>query len=81
MAQAPRYWFAAKRYGWGWGLPLAWQGWLIYIGWFVVFFGGLAALGLRRLPVPHLIFTLVMVLVLFAVCSWKGEPPRWRWGD
>jgi hypothetical protein len=28
----PRYWFPAKRYGWGWGLPCAWQGWLVLVG-------------------------------------------------
>jgi hypothetical protein len=26
----PRYWFRAKRYGMGWGLPLAWQGWVFF---------------------------------------------------
>jgi hypothetical protein len=58
MEQSPRYWFAAKRYGYGWGLPLTWQGWLVYAGWFAVLFGGLATPGLRRSPVPHLIFVL-----------------------
>lgn len=24
-----KYWFRAKRYGWGWGLPTAWQGWVV----------------------------------------------------
>ncbi|HTS17465.1 MAG TPA: hypothetical protein VMP11_07825 [Verrucomicrobiae bacterium] len=24
-----RVWFRAKRYGWGWGLPCAWQGWVV----------------------------------------------------
>jgi hypothetical protein len=28
----PRYWFPAKRYGWGWGMPCAWQGWLVLVG-------------------------------------------------
>jgi hypothetical protein len=23
-------WFIAKRYGWGWGLPCAWQGWVVF---------------------------------------------------
>ena len=23
------YWFPAKRYGWGWGLPSVWQGWVV----------------------------------------------------
>jgi len=28
----PRYWFPAKRYGWGWGLPSTWEGWLLLVG-------------------------------------------------
>ena len=26
------YWFPARRYGWGWGLPATWQGWLVLAG-------------------------------------------------
>ncbi len=81
MDQGPRYWFAAKRFGWGWGLPLTWEGWVVYLGWFAVVFSGFAALGRRGLPVRHLIFVVAMVGILTAVCYWKGEPPRWRWGD
>jgi large subunit ribosomal protein L4 len=29
MSAQPRYWFPVKRYGWGWGLPTAWQGWAV----------------------------------------------------
>jgi hypothetical protein len=29
-----RYWFPAKRYGWGWGPPQTWQGWAVVIVWF-----------------------------------------------
>ena len=75
-----QYWFRAKRYGWGWGTPLTWQGWVVYIGWFVVF-----ALATRhfipRRPVAFLICTLMMSLLLVAICYLTGEPPRWRWGD
>lgn len=24
MDEFPHYWFPAKHYGWGWGLPTAW---------------------------------------------------------
>jgi hypothetical protein len=24
-----QYWFPAKRFGWGWGLPITWQGWAV----------------------------------------------------
>ena len=26
MPNDQRYWFPAKRYGWGWGFPRTWQG-------------------------------------------------------
>lgn len=26
-----KIWFPAKRYGWGWGLPVAWQGWVVLL--------------------------------------------------
>jgi hypothetical protein len=26
MADEKKYWFPRKTYGWGWGLPIAWQG-------------------------------------------------------
>ena len=30
------YWFPAKRYGWGWGLPISWQGWIVLIAYFTL---------------------------------------------
>jgi hypothetical protein len=29
MDQRGEYWFPAKRYGWGWGPPRVWQGWVV----------------------------------------------------
>ena len=38
-------WFPAKRYGYGWGLPSRWQGWVVML----VFFGALGCgVGLAR---------------------------------
>jgi hypothetical protein len=75
----PRYWFPAKRYGWGWGPPSTWQGW-VELG---VYVGLLVALCLL-FPVskhPYWFWAGLMVLVtgLIAICLWKGEPLRWRW--
>ena len=77
-----QYWFAAKRYGWGWGLPITWQGWvvLVLLLWLAVVFSVTRYLMPHGL-VFHLAFVLVMVLVLVGICYKKGEPPRWRWGD
>jgi hypothetical protein len=44
VAPDPKYWFPAKRYGWGWGFPVTWQGWLAL----AVFLG----LGSRCVSVP-----------------------------
>ena len=32
---APRYWFPAKRYGWGWGFPCSPEGWAVTAGYVV----------------------------------------------
>jgi hypothetical protein len=75
-----RYWFPAKRYGWGWGPPTMWQGWAVLIVWFAA----IATAALLMIPahlVAFLVFNLVMVVVLLFICYAKGEPPAWRWGE
>jgi hypothetical protein len=76
---APEYWFPARRYGWGWGPPISWQGWAFFILWLLVFFGGVGYFRARRSLMP-VAFVAAMLMVLLAVCYWKGKPPRWRWG-
>jgi hypothetical protein len=81
MEAPPKYWFPAKRCGWGWGFPSAWQGWLVlaaFVGLMVVgaiLFPPRTALGL------YLIYVIVLCALLVGVCWLKGEPPRWRWGE
>jgi len=71
-----KYWFPTKRYGWGWGLPSAWQGWLVLLV-FVVLLGG----GFFLLPAAGFgVYVALLVVGLCGVCWLKGEPPRWRWG-
>ena len=81
MPIEPRYWFPAKRYGWGWGPPMTWQGWLV-----LAIFGALAVAGTflfppRQAVAPYLAYIGVLSALLIAVCWLKGEPPRWRWGN
>jgi hypothetical protein len=75
-----KYWFPAKRYGWGWGPPVTWQGWAVFLGWFAVLISGTVYFIPRR-PAAFVVFTLAMGLLLVAIGYLKGEPPRWRWGD
>lgn len=80
-SQAKHYWFPAKRYGWGWGLPTAWQGWVV-----LLVYAAVVALLIWRIPPHHHLLLFVgsislASLLLNLVCWLKGEPPAWRWGD
>ena len=81
MSDKSSYWFGARRYGWGWGLPRVWQGWVVL----AVFFALVAAGAIFLLPSRgHLFFfgyMTVLCLLLVLVCWVKGGPPRWRWGE
>jgi len=81
QSKEQRYWFPAKRYGWGWGPPVTWQGWVVMLIWFALLCGGVWMIGVRGRPLAHAAFVVAMVIALVVVCHWKGEPPRWRWGD
>ena len=80
MLEERKYWFPAKRYGWGWGPPTAWQGWVVLLVFFALVFGGAATILPRRGPPLFLLYTVLLVVVLIAICWIKGERPRWRWG-
>jgi len=73
------YWFPAKRYGWGWGPPTAWQGWVVIALWVIV--TTIGAVLLARDVAYVLAFVALMAGALIAIGYAKGEPPRWRWGD
>lgn len=74
--QRMTYWFPAKRYGWGWGVPRTWQGWLVLLAY--------VAVVLASTALPSTVAKVVVVVLatgaLLLVCLTKGEPTRWRWG-
>ena len=74
-------WFAAKRYGYGAGLPIAWQGWALLAAYVAL------VAGLDELLVPAQA-PLFLLLVAFAtgLLMWISARRtrggwRWRWGD
>lgn len=73
-----KIWFKRKIYGWGW-YPATWEGWVTILVWFIVF----AAIMSRaeQWGVWGSVFAVASVVPLIAVSFWKGEPPRWQWGD
>lgn len=78
MSDRPE-WFAAKRYGYGAGLPISWQGWAVTIGFFVLV--GLASLLIRHSLAAYsvAIFLLVAALIWISARTTRGGW-RWRWG-
>jgi hypothetical protein len=72
-------WFPSKRYGYGWGFPCRWQGWVVFCGYVLAALAGirLIACGAGYFAA----FIAGITIVLFGICWWKGEPARWRWGD
>ena len=79
MPRDDGYWFPAKRYGWGWGPPSNWQGWAVLAGYVVLSWIGVATIPRHSLA-SFIAYMVVLSLLFIAVCWWKGEPRRWRWG-
>jgi hypothetical protein len=80
MADDVKYWFPAKRYGWGWGFPISWQGWVALVGFLALLVIGFLILLPRHAPAPLIAYVVIMGVLFAGLCWWKGEPPRWRWG-
>ena len=76
----PNYWFPAKRYGWGWGIPTTWQGWVVLVLYSALMLGGSLMLLPRSGPIAFIFYTFALTAVLIGICYLKGEPPAWRWG-
>ena len=75
-----RYWFRAKRQGWGWGLPLSWQGWVVLLVYFALVLGGIPLVQAARGSALYLLYVGVVTITLVAICWLTGEPLRWQ-GD
>lgn len=75
------FWFAAKRYGYGWGLPFRWQGWAVLVGYFVLLLFGIYYFKARGDELSFFVYFVVLSVAMVAVIVVKGERPlRWRWG-
>ncbi|VWD41747.1 hypothetical protein BLA50215_05438 [Burkholderia lata] len=72
-------WFPAKRYGWGWGLPVAWQGWGVLMLFLIRIVGSGWLLPPHKSPFAYGGCIVGLTVILITVCWVKGEKPRWRW--
>ena len=79
MSDGPE-WFAPKRYGYGAGLPISWQGWAITVLYVA------AAIGLSvwfKHRTLQMIAALALPTIMFVfICARTTRGGwRWRWGD
>ena len=79
MTSGPE-WFAPKRYGFGSSLPIAWQGWLILIGYIAI----VCASPWLFAPRVYLALTIIIpatILLLLITAKTTRGGWRWRWGE
>ena len=77
-------WFAAKRFGYGAGLPVAWQGWALLLGYTALIFGlawlvAAATLGTKVVAIVVSVFSTMLFVEMarrHTAGGWK-----WRWGS
>lgn len=81
MRTSSKYWFPAKKYGWGWGFPITWQGWTVTVSYFVVIVAGALLLDPSRNMILYLLLVALATGGILIICWAKGEPPSWRWGS
>ncbi|HCG6123154.1 TPA: hypothetical protein NJ077_004673 [Vibrio parahaemolyticus] len=73
-------WFQRKQYGWGWGLPNVWQGWVVYGVYVASLFVFSAYVDPKAHILGWLLGVVILSVILIAVCYLKGETPKWSWG-
>lgn len=81
MSADSKYWFPAKRYGWGWGLPTKWQGWAVIVAFAGLVLAGAIVLLPSRGSTTFISYSALLCVILVAVCWLKGEPPGSRPGS
>jgi hypothetical protein len=79
MSDGPE-WFAAKRYGYGAGSPISWQGWAITFVY--VLLAAVLGIAFARKPLTFVVI-MIPLTVLFSTIAAKTTRGgwRWRWGD
>ena len=79
--QEEQAWFAPKRYGYGAGLPIAWQGWAVTLLYCIAVTLS-AWLILPRSILAFVVITLAATAALILICARKTAGGwHWRWGD
>jgi hypothetical protein len=79
MSDGPE-WFAPKRYGYGAGLPISWQGWLVLSVFLGICFVVSIAFKDRPLVTVAIMAPVIATFLVIVARTTKGGW-RWRWGE
>ncbi len=79
-----KYWFKAKRYGYGW-YPATWQGWVVLGAAIIAMASVFVGIDQHSHSVSDTLIGIVIpesVIMgfLILICSLTGEKAKWRWG-
>jgi hypothetical protein len=86
MPKTKKIWFKAKTYGWGWGAPASWEGWVVFlifiafnvkVFWLIDSASHSGSDTLMNFILPFVL----SIVILFIICYLKGEKLGWRWGN
>ena len=79
MSDGPE-WFSAKRYGYGSGLPMTWQGWAVTTAFVALVI--VTSLLLKDRPMQLIAVCVPLTMIFIAICARTTRGGwRWRWGD
>lgn len=73
-------WFSAKRYGYGSGWPITWQGWALSLGFIAIVVAATLVLPDRPLLLLSILLPLAAIFALVNAKTTRGGW-RWRWGE
>ena len=79
MSDGPE-WFANKRHGFGSGLPIAWQGWVVMAAFFAIAAAAAFTFAERPLILVSILVPATIVLLVINARTTRGGW-HWRWGD
>ena len=72
-------WFGRRKFGWGWGLPQTWQGWVTLVLYFASIFL------FKAITSNHAVFITLIIIatIVLTVVVWitSGKPRLGTWWD
>lgn len=74
-------WFPAKKYGFGWGLPVKRQGWIVLLIYAILIAAGIVVIDYAENRIFFYVYCSIPTAILILICWIKGEKANWRWGN